>query len=322
MLSSGRCRLGWARVAACLGSLVVVLSAMFAAGCDRAGSAQRRDAASPAVEPGTAPAAEAVLTPDPAEPRPVSGAPLTFEQVVRGEVDLVDLTYPLNEQTNYWPGDEYEPFRLRTIATLERDGVLSKAFSSPEHLGTHLDAPNHFVAGRKSVDQIAPSELFAPGVVIDCSAQAALDADYQLSVADIEAWEREHGPIPQGAVVLLRSGWGRFWDQPSRYRNQDVRGGLHFPGYSVEAARLLVEQRDCRGLGVDTLSIDHGPSRDFAVHKIVNGAGRYALENVAHLERLPPRGAYLVIAPIKIEAGSGGPARIFAVVPRDAEVSR
>ncbi|MBX7075382.1 MAG: cyclase family protein [Pirellulales bacterium] len=242
-------------------------------------------------------------------------SPLSLEDVVNGKARLVDLTYAINERAPYWPGDNYEPFRLRTIATLEKDGVLSKAFSMPEHLGTHLDAPNHFERNRPSVDQLPPTDLFAPGVVIDVSAQASMDADYQLTIADIERWERAHGAIPTKAVVLLYTGWGRFWDQPARYRNQDVRGVMHFPGYSAEAAQWLIDQCDARGIGIDTLSIDRGVSRDFATHHAVNRAGRYGLENIASLDELPARGFYLVVAPIKIEGGTGGPTRVLAILP-------
>lgn len=240
----------------------------------------------------------------------------TLQALARGELPIVDLTWTLNSENAYWPGDEYEPFELKTIATIERDGVLSKAFSTPEHLGTHIDAPNHFVRDRPSVDQIPPDRLFAPGVVLDISAAVVSDADYQLSPEDIERWEAEHGRIPDGAVVLLHTGWGRFWQDPVRYAGRDVRGVLHFPGYSPEAAEMLVDGRRAKGLGIDTLSIDHGPSRDFAVHHVVNGRGRYGLENVAHLEKLPPRGFFVVVAPIKIGTGSGGPTRIFAILPQ------
>lgn len=238
-----------------------------------------------------------------------------LDRLASGKLRIVDLTYPLNPGSAFWPGANYEPFQLKTIATLENDGVLSKAFSMPEHLGTHLDAPNHFERDRPSVDQIQPQQLFAPGVVIDISAPASMDADYRLTEADIAAWEQTHGRIPEGAVVLLHTGWGRHWNNAVRYQNRDVQGRLHFPGYSAEAAKLLVHERGAKGIGIDTLSIDYGMSRDFAVHHLVNAAGRYGLENVARLEQLPPRGFYLVVAPIKIESGSGGPARIFAIVP-------
>jgi kynurenine formamidase len=247
---------------------------------------------------------------------PANAAP-TLDDLTSGRVRIVDLTYALNEKNAYWPGENYRPFELKTIATLEKDGVLSKAFSMPEHLGTHIDAPNHFEPDQPAVDRIRPEDLFAPGVVIDIAPQAEQLADYALTVADVDRWERAHGPIPQGAVVLLHTGWGRFWNNYDRYKNQDARGRLHFPAYSPEAAALLINQRKCRGLGVDTLSIDVGISRDFAVHHIVNKAGRYGLENVARLDELPPRGFYVVVAPLKIETGSGGPARIFALVPEE-----
>lgn len=243
-------------------------------------------------------------------------APLSLEDVVAGRATLVDLTYSLNDHSPYWPGANYQPFKLVTIATLENDGVLSKAVSFPEHLGTHLDAPNHFEADRPSVDQIGPEQLFAPGVVIDISMQAEANADYALTLEDVTAWEAEHGAVPDGAVVLIHTGWGRFWTNYDRYKNQDARGGLHFPGCTKAAAEFLVTERSVRGLGIDTLSIDPGTSKTFDVHHVLNAAGRYALENVAHLDELPAKGFYLVVAPIKIEDGSGGPARVFAIGPK------
>jgi kynurenine formamidase len=209
-----------------------------------------------------------------------------LDQLASGQLKIVDLTWPLNAQSAFWPGDNYQPFELKTIATLEKDGVLSKAFSMPEHLGTHLDAPNHFERNQPSIDKIAPQDLFAPGVVIDLSGPAAMDHDVRLSREHIETWERVHGPIPKGAVVLLSTGWGRFWSNVPRYQNRDVQGRMHFPGYSAEAAELLLRERQVRGLGIDTLSIDYGLSRDFAVHHVVNGMGCYGLENVARLDEI------------------------------------
>ena len=160
-------------------------------------------------------------------------ADATLAQLAAGELKIVNLAWPLNSTSPYWPGDRYEPFTLKTIATIERDGVLSKSFCSPEHLGTHLDAPNHFAAGQKSVDQLDPHDLFAPGVVLDIVPAAAANADYRLTAADVAVWEQRHGRIPNGALVLLRTGWGRFWNQPVRYAGKDVHGMLHFPGYSL-----------------------------------------------------------------------------------------
>lgn len=242
---------------------------------------------------------------------------LTLGDLASGRCRVIDLTWTLNEKNPYWPGNGYEPFSLRTIATIEQDGVLSKAFSMPEHLGTHIDAPSHFEKGQPSVSDIDPGLFFGPGVVLDISMRAETDHDTWLTVEDLREWEDAHGRIPPGAIVFLRTGWGRFfWNYP-RYRNQDARGRLHFPSYSSEAARFLIEQRQAKGIGVDNLSIDRGISKDFAVHHIVNGAGRYGLENVARLERLPPRGFHVIVAPIRIESGTGGPVRIFAVMSAD-----
>lgn len=242
-------------------------------------------------------------------------SPLTLADVAAGKAQIVDLAHPLNSRNAFWPGDNYRPFQLETIATLERNGVLSKAFSSPEHLGTHLDAPNHFAKGQISVAEIKPEDLFAPGVVIDVSGRVAEDADFLLTPEHLRAWEARYGRIPEHAIVLMNTGWAKFWGNTDRYQNKDPRGQLHFPGFSVEAARFLVEERQVRGIGLDTMSIDYGLSRDFAVHKLLNGAGRYGLENVARLNDLPPRDFWLIVAPMKIETGTGGPTRIFAVLP-------
>jgi kynurenine formamidase len=240
---------------------------------------------------------------------------VTLGQLASGNAKLIDLTYPLNDKSPFWPGENYQPFQLRIIATLEKNGVLSKTFAMPEHFGTHLDAPCHFEKGQPSIEAIRSEDLFAPGVLIDITMQAETDADYRLTPNDIEDWEKAHGRIPDRAIVLLRTGWGRFWDKIVRYRNQDATSQMHFPGFSTDAARWLVKERNVRAIGIDTLSIDHGPSKDFVVHHVINGAGRYALENVAHLDKLPPRDFFLIVAPIKIESGSGGPARVFAVLP-------
>ena len=216
--------------------------------------------------------------------------PLTLDQLVSGQLKIIDLGWSLNDKNPYWPAADYEPFRLKTIATIEKN--------------------------QPAVDEIEPAQLFAHGIVIDVTMQAGADADYRLTKADIEDWEKANGRIPEGAVVLLSTGWGRHWNNYPRYKNQDATGKMHFPGYSAEAAKFLVEERRAKGLGIDTLSIDYGLSKDFAVHHIVNAAGRYGLENVAHLDLLPPKGFYVVTAPIKIETGSGGPTRLFAVLKK------
>ena len=242
---------------------------------------------------------------------------LTLADVASGAARILDLTHVLNEKNAYWPGPGYEPFHLKTIATIENDGVLSKVFSMPEHLGTHIDAPNHFETNQPDLSMISPHQFFAPGVVIDIAARGEVDTDTTLTLKDIQEWESKHGQIPDGAIVLLHTGWGRFWDNYSRYKNQDAMGKLHFPSYSGKSAAFLIHERNAKGLGIDNLSIDSGISKDFAVHHTVNKAGRYGLENVAQLENLPARGFFLIVAPIRIEAGSGGPTRILAILPKN-----
>jgi kynurenine formamidase len=253
------------------------------------------------------------LTDSPVAAQPVDA--LTLADLAAGRARVVDLGHSLNAKNPYWPGAGYHPFELKTIATLADDGVLSKTISLPEHLGTHIDAPNHFEAGQPAVDQLTFEQLNGPGVVIDVRSAVEVDHDHMLTLAEITDWEQRHGRIPDGAVVFLLTGWGRHFENYARYKNQDVRGQLHFPGYSEAAARFLVQQRKARGIGIDTLSIDRGLSKDFGVHHVVNGAGRYGLENVARLDQLPARGFHVFISPIKIETGSGGPTRITAILP-------
>ena len=155
-------------------------------------------------------------------------------------------------------------------------------------------------------------------VVVDISAACARSADYRLSTADLAAWEKTHGRIPDTAIVLVRTGWSRFWPDKKRYLGSDTPGDtahLHFPGIAPDTAQFLAKQRKIAGVGIDTASIDHGPSKDFMTHRILNGAGIYGLENVANMDKLPPTGVTLIALPMKIKGGSGGPVRIVALLP-------
>jgi len=228
---------------------------------------------------------------------------------------MIDLTYTISPSSPHWPGEGYHPFRAEVSATLAKDGVYSRNYCSPEHLGTHVDAPNHFESGQVGVDAILLEDLVATAIVFDVSAKVSSDPDAVLTMADIRRWEQANGAVPDGAIALLRTGWGARIGDFAAYKNADGEGNLHFPSFSIEAARFLILERGARALGVDTLSIDPGVSKGFEVHHIVNGAGRYGLENVADLDRLPPRGATLIVAPMKIAGGTGGQARIFAVLP-------
>lgn len=235
-------------------------------------------------------------------------------------VRVVDLTHAFDDKTLYWPTapSTFDLERLSYGKTEAGFFYAANSFCTPEHGGTHLDAPIHFAAGKRTADQIPPEQLIAPAVVVDVSAQAAADADYRLTLQDVRAWEEKNGAVPEKAIVLLRTGWGKRWPDRKRYLGDDKPGdasNLHFPSYGAEAARYLIEQRKVAALGVDTASIDHGPSKDFIVHQIAGGADVPGLENVARLEELPATGAWVIALPMKIAGGSGGPVRIVALVP-------
>ncbi len=236
-----------------------------------------------------------------------------LDEISSGKTRVLDLSYAINDKLVPWPGDE-KCFEAKVNATVEKNGYFTRSFWMLEHYGTHLDAPAHFPPGKTTVDQIPVKQLFGPAVVIDVRAEGAKDADYLLPTARVEEWEKRHGRIPEGAIVLLRTGWASRWPDAQKYRNQDAQGKMHFPGFSLEAAKLLVE-RKVSGLGCDSMSIDYGASADFAVHHLALGAGLYHLENLADLSAVPEIGAFLVVAPIKLEGGSGGPVRVFALLP-------
>ncbi|WP_236644668.1 cyclase family protein [Sorangium cellulosum] len=233
---------------------------------------------------------------------------------------FVDLTYPFDDRTIYWPTAATGFVLNRVRHGLTEGGYFyaSNDFCAPEHGGTHFDAPIHFAEGKSTADAVPISRLVAPAAVVDVSAAAAKDADYRVTSADIEAFEREHGAIAPGSVVLIRTGWGSRWPDRKRYLGDDTRGdasNLHFPGIGEDAARALVA-RKVASVGIDTASIDHGPSKDFIAHRVLLGADVPAFENVASLEALPARGALVVALPMKIRGGSGGPLRIIALLPR------
>ena len=231
---------------------------------------------------------------------------------------VVDLSHGFGPETVYWP--TAKRFALEVVAKGESGGHWYEAnnFCAAEHGGTHMDAPAHFARAGAATDQVPVTAGIGPLVRVDVSAQAAQDPDYRLSVADLQAWEAAHGRIPKGAIVVMFSGWGARWPDAARYLGSDAPGDtahLHFPGFSREAAEFLVRQRDINAIGVDTPSIDAGPSQDFIVHQIINGANKPGFENLASLERVPASGATLIALPMKIEGGSGGPLRAIALLP-------
>jgi kynurenine formamidase len=229
-----------------------------------------------------------------------------------GKTRVVDLSYAINDKLVPWPGDT-RWFEAQVNASVEKNGYFTRSFWMLEHYGTHLDAPIHFPPGKTPLDQIPVKQFFGPAVVLDVRAAGARDADYRLTAARVEEWEKAHGRIPEGSIVLLRTGWAARWPDAQKYRNQDAQGRMHFPGFAVDAVKFLIE-RKVSGLGCDTLSADYGASTDFAVHHLALGSGLYHLENLADLSELPEADAFLIVAPIKLEGGSGGAVRVFALI--------
>ena len=242
-----------------------------------------------------------------AQRHPDASSPVGFRGVI-------DLTHTVNPNVPTYEAGENAAYQVRTVATIEKDKYFARNISLPEHFGTHIDAPAHFAPGSWTVDQIPVERLVAPLVVIAINDNVHNNPDYQLSVQDIARWEEVNGQIPPGALVMANTGWESRWNLADRYRNADTKGVMHFPGFSLEAAKFLVQARSVVGLGIDTLSIDYGPSKNFEVHQYSLGHGLYHLENVANLDRTPAIGTVAVVAPMKLGGGSGGPVRILALV--------
>lgn len=247
-------------------------------------------------------------------PSPVSSSPFPVGQIV-------DLSHAYGDDTVFWP--TADPFTLNVVASGMTPGgyyYAANKFSTSEHGGTHLDAPVHFAEGRQTVDAIPLERLMGAAVVIDVTRAAEKDADYLVSVADIESFEKAHGRIPDDTIVLLRTGYSSRWPDAARYLGTAERGAaavakLHFPGLDPAAARFLVEERKVRATGIDTASIDRGQSTTFETHRILSAANVPNFENLNGLDRLPATGAHLIALPMKIRGGSGGPLRAIAILP-------
>ncbi len=236
----------------------------------------------------------------------------------------VDLSYDFSSESIYWP--TAETFNLDTVyAGITERGYYYSAyqFCAAEHGGTHIDAPVHFAQGGKTVDEIPLTQLIAPAVKVDVSKKAADNRDYLVGVEDFTSWEAEHGVIPKASIVLIETGFGRYWPGRVQYLGTDKRGDegvaeLHFPGLDPQAADWLVKDRQISAVGIDTASIDYGQSKTFDSHVTLLGHSVPAFENVANLDKVPISGAQIIALPMKIKGGSGGPLRIVAFIPDDS----
>jgi len=228
---------------------------------------------------------------------------------------VIDLSRELRPGMPVWPGDP--PAELETIASIDREGYLLRRLACGEHTGTHIGTAAHFHADGTTADALEPAMLIRPAIMIDVAARVRENADYHLDVAAVEHWEREHGRIPPGAVVLLGTGWGERWDDPDAYlgRRHTARAGspMHTPGYGLDAARFLACERNVVGLGIDTHGIDPGSDTAFSVNAYWLQGYRFHLENLTGLLLLPPSGITLFIGALKIAGSSGAPARVLAV---------
>ena len=233
---------------------------------------------------------------------------------------IVDLSHTYDASTIFWP--TAEPFKLDKVA----DGVTpggyyyaANNFRTAEHGGTHLDAPVHFASGKHAVDGIPLDPLVGFAAVVDVAAKCEANADYLVTQADLEAWERTHGQSPAGAILLIRTDFSKRWPDAARYLGTAERGAaavpkLHFPGIHPDAARWIVANRSIKAIGIDTASIDYGQSTDYLTHRALYERDIPGLENLANLDRLPPTGAQIVALPMKIGGGSGAPLRAIAII--------
>lgn len=231
----------------------------------------------------------------------------------------VDLSHGFGARTLYWPTESAGFQRSDTFAGRTPAGFYYSAgkFAAPEHGGTHLDAPRHFAEGRQAADEVPLERLIGPAWVLDAEEACAREADHLVGRADYDAAVRRAGPPPERAIVLVRTGWGRRWPDRKAYLGDDRPGktdALSFPGLDPALGRDLVAL-GVRAIGIDTASIDRGRSTTFDAHQVLAAANVPVFENVARLDELPVRGAWIVAAPMKIEGGTGGPLRIYAFVP-------
>lgn len=232
----------------------------------------------------------------------------------------IDLTHDFSSTTIYWPNAE--TFKLEKVFDGDTHGgyhYSANRYSAAEHGGTHMDAPIHFNQQGETVEQIGLDRTIGPAVVIDVSSETAKNRDYLVGAIDFIKFETTHGNIKPGSIILIYTGYDRYWPDALRYLGTDARGDeavpkLHFPGLSPEGANWLIEKRNIRAVGLDTASIDYGQSRDFRAHRIMALHSVPVFENLSALDKLPPIGAVFMGFPMKIQAGSGAPLRAAAYI--------
>jgi kynurenine formamidase len=250
-----------------------------------------------------------------------------YSAIEDGSVECVDLTHPLREATPIIelpePYANTPGWSLEEVSNYDERGPLFywNSFTGSEHMGTHFDAPVHWITGRdrEDVSQIPPERLIGPVVVIDRTAEVAANRDYLLTLEDVRRFEKEQGPLPKGGWLLFRTGWSsRYWDR-SAFLVSDEQG-THWPGIEAECARFLAQETELLGYGVEQIGIDCGPAHEldppWPAHHYLLGIGKFGLAQLVNLERLPPTGSLLIPAPLRIVRGSGSPARVIALVPR------
>jgi kynurenine formamidase len=226
---------------------------------------------------------------------------------------IIELSHIIDPNMPHWPGDP--PTGFQPHAAIATDEFYLRQLTIGEHSGTHMNAAKTFDGSAAGIDDYSASQLVLPIVVIDLRDRAAADADYTVTIADLQAWEAQHQPIAPGSLVALWTGWQAKWHDPIAFFNQDDRGQLHFPGFHKSATQFLLDQRAIAGVGTDTHGVDPGCEETFATNRLVLAAGGIVLENLTNLDRLPPQGATLAIGRLPLRGGSGSPVSILAFIP-------
>ena len=241
-----------------------------------------------------------------------SAAPSAAKTI--GYSRVVDLSHVISPKIPLWPGDPKVVFKV--VATMKKDGYYLRSFTIGEHSATHMNAPNSFVSGNtEAITSYPPDQRVVPAVVIDARAQSAANADYQLTKQDVLNWEAKHGTIAPGSFVIMFTGWQDKWNDPKAFINQDAKGNLHFPGFAGATTKWLVSARQIAGVGIDTHGVDPGSDTSYATNTEMANTHKIAIECMTNLDKLPAKGATLVLAPLQLQNGSGSPMDIVAFVP-------